>query len=110
MTSSKKLKELFEINFFSQSEFTQYLVKPMLRNKKGNIAGERPGRSPNVLDTPTLRQLNDNTASLTKLSQSMDKLAKALEKTQTTLAGTKVAKDALVAVIAKEIGPNQSLA
>ncbi len=37
MTTSKKLKELFEINFFSQSEFTQYLIKPMLKNKKGNI-------------------------------------------------------------------------
>ena len=37
MTSSNKLKELFEINFFSQSTFTQYLVKSMIKNKKGNI-------------------------------------------------------------------------
>ena len=37
MTSSNKLKELFLINFFSQSTFTQYLVKSMIKNKKGNI-------------------------------------------------------------------------
>ena len=37
MTSSNKLRELFEINFFSQSTFTQYLVKSMIKNKKGNI-------------------------------------------------------------------------
>ena len=27
MTSIKNLKELFEINFFSQSNFTQYILK-----------------------------------------------------------------------------------
>ena len=37
MTSSDKLKELFEINFFSQSKFTQYISKSMIKNKKGNI-------------------------------------------------------------------------
>ena len=37
MTSSKKLKELFEINFFAQSKFTQYISKSMIKNKKGNI-------------------------------------------------------------------------
>jgi 3-oxoacyl-[acyl-carrier protein] reductase len=37
MTSSDKLKELFEINFFSQSQFTQYISKSMIKNKKGNI-------------------------------------------------------------------------
>jgi 3-oxoacyl-[acyl-carrier protein] reductase len=37
MTSSKKLKEIFEINFFAQSKFTQYISKSMIKNKKGNI-------------------------------------------------------------------------
>jgi len=37
MTSIKKLKEVFEINFFSQTIFTQYILKSMIKNKKGNI-------------------------------------------------------------------------
>tara|TARA_Y100000590_G_scaffold461217_1_gene622307 strand:+ start:30295 stop:31041 length:747 start_codon:yes stop_codon:yes gene_type:complete len=37
MTPTKKLKELFEINFFSQTVFTQYLLKSMVKNKKGSI-------------------------------------------------------------------------
>ena len=37
MTSEKKLKEIFEINFFSQTTFTQYILKPMIKNKKGSI-------------------------------------------------------------------------
>ena len=37
MTSKKKLKELFEINFFSQSLFTQYISKSMIKNKSGSI-------------------------------------------------------------------------
>jgi len=37
MTSSKKIKELFEINFFSQFKFTQYISKSMIKNKSGNI-------------------------------------------------------------------------
>ena len=37
MTSLKKLKEIFEINFFSQTLFTQYILKPMVKNKKGSI-------------------------------------------------------------------------
>jgi|TARA_B110000027_G_scaffold70404_1_gene75268 3-oxoacyl-[acyl-carrier protein] reductase len=37
MTTLKKLKEIFEINFFSQSTFTQYILKSMIKNKKGNI-------------------------------------------------------------------------
>ena len=37
MTSIKKLKEVFEINFFSQANFTQYILKSMVKNKKGNI-------------------------------------------------------------------------
>jgi len=37
MTTSDKLKEIFEINFFSQSKFTQYISKSMIKNKKGNI-------------------------------------------------------------------------
>ena len=37
MTPVKKLKELFEINFFSQTIFTQYILKSMIKNKKGSI-------------------------------------------------------------------------
>ena len=37
MTSIKKLKEVFEINFFSQTIFTQYILKSMIKNKNGNI-------------------------------------------------------------------------
>ena len=37
MTSIKKLKEMFEINLFSQTIFTQYILKSMIKNKKGSI-------------------------------------------------------------------------
>ena len=37
MTSVKKLKELFEVNFFSQTIFTQYILKSMIKNKRGSI-------------------------------------------------------------------------
>ena len=37
MTSIKKLKEIFEINFFSQTAFTQYILKSMIKNKRGSI-------------------------------------------------------------------------
>ena len=37
MTPAKKLKELFEVNFFSQTIFTQYILKSMIKNKKGSI-------------------------------------------------------------------------
>ena len=37
MTSIKKMKELFEINFFSQTIFTQFMIKSMIKNKRGNI-------------------------------------------------------------------------
>jgi len=37
MTSSKKLEEIFKINFFSQSIFTQYIVKAMIKKKNGAI-------------------------------------------------------------------------
>ena len=37
MTSLKKLKEIFETNFFSQTVFTQYLIKSMIKIKKGSI-------------------------------------------------------------------------
>ena len=37
MTSIKKLKEVFEIDFFSQTNFTQYILKSMMKNKKGSI-------------------------------------------------------------------------
>jgi len=37
MTTVKKLKEIFEINFFSQTLFTQFILKSMVKNKKGSI-------------------------------------------------------------------------
>ena len=37
MTSIKKLKEIFQINFFSQTIFTQYILKSMIKKKKGSI-------------------------------------------------------------------------
>ena len=37
MTPIKKLKELFEVNFFSQTTFTQYILKSMIKNKRGSI-------------------------------------------------------------------------
>jgi 3-oxoacyl-[acyl-carrier protein] reductase len=37
MTTIKKFKEIFQVNFFSQLEFTQILIKSMIRQKKGNI-------------------------------------------------------------------------
>ncbi len=37
MTSIKKLKEVFETDFFSQTIFTQYILKSMIKNKKGSI-------------------------------------------------------------------------
>tara|TARA_A100001011_G_C14314821_1_gene847436 strand:+ start:2563 stop:3321 length:759 start_codon:yes stop_codon:yes gene_type:complete len=37
MTSIKKMKELFEINFFSQTVFTQFMIKSMIKNKCGSI-------------------------------------------------------------------------
>ena len=37
MTSIKKLKEIFETDFFSQTILTQYILKSMIKNKNGNI-------------------------------------------------------------------------
>ena len=37
MTSIKKLKELFETDFFSQTLFTQYILKSMIKKKSGSI-------------------------------------------------------------------------
>ncbi len=37
MTKMQEIKEEFEVNFFSQIEFTQYISKFMLRRKKGSI-------------------------------------------------------------------------
>ena len=37
MTSLKKLKEVFETNFFSQTIFTQYILKSMIKKKTGSI-------------------------------------------------------------------------
>ena len=37
MTSEKNLKEIFQINFFSQIYLTQMISRAMAKNKKGNI-------------------------------------------------------------------------
>ena len=37
MTSEKKLKEMFQVNFFSHVHLTQLISREMARNKKGNI-------------------------------------------------------------------------
>ncbi|MFB2517408.1 SDR family NAD(P)-dependent oxidoreductase [Lysinibacillus sp. OTC-L20] len=37
MTGVEKMKEVFEINFFSQIIFTQYVIKLMMRQKSGSI-------------------------------------------------------------------------
>ena len=37
MSSKKKLNDIFEINFFSQTVFTQYILKSMVKKKYGNI-------------------------------------------------------------------------
>ena len=37
MTSIEKIKEIFDINFFSQLKLTQKLMKIMIKNKKGSI-------------------------------------------------------------------------
>ena len=37
MTSMQKLKEMFEINYFSQMLFTQYISRTMMRQKSGSI-------------------------------------------------------------------------
>jgi 3-oxoacyl-[acyl-carrier protein] reductase len=53
MTSLEKLREVLEINFFSQLQFSQYIVKLMVRQKYGSIVNvtstaaldANPGRS-----------------------------------------------------------------
>jgi 3-oxoacyl-[acyl-carrier protein] reductase len=53
MTTMEKMKEIFEINFFSQILFTQYIVKMMIRQRNGSIVNisssaaidANPGRS-----------------------------------------------------------------
>ena len=37
MTSKKKLEEIFLVNFFSQTVFTQYMLKSMVKKKSGSI-------------------------------------------------------------------------
>lgn len=37
MTPMEKMREVFEVNFFSPFAFTQYIVKLMVRNKKGSV-------------------------------------------------------------------------
>ena len=39
MTSTKKLKDIFETNFFSQTIFTQYILKSMIKQKSGSVVG-----------------------------------------------------------------------
>src|SRR3989338_7008511 len=53
MSSLDKIREVFEVNFFSQMVFTQMIIKLMLRNKRGSIVNisssagldGNPGRS-----------------------------------------------------------------
>lgn len=37
MTTMEQLKKVFEVNFFSQIMFSQYITKLMLQNKKGSV-------------------------------------------------------------------------
>ena len=37
MTPIQKIKDLFQVNFFSQILFTQYIVKKMIKKKEGSI-------------------------------------------------------------------------
>lgn len=37
MTSLKDIKEIFEINFFAQTMFTQFIIKSMIKKKSGSI-------------------------------------------------------------------------
>ena len=37
MTTEEKLKKIFDVNFFAQSIFTQYILKSMMKNKEGSI-------------------------------------------------------------------------
>jgi 3-oxoacyl-[acyl-carrier protein] reductase len=37
MTPKKKLEEIFQVNFFSQTTFTQYILKSMVKKKSGSI-------------------------------------------------------------------------
>ena len=37
MTSEKQIKEIFQVNYFSQIYFTQLISRAMVKNKKGNI-------------------------------------------------------------------------
>ena len=37
MTKIEKIKQIFDINFFSQLEFTQIIIKKMLKNKGSSI-------------------------------------------------------------------------
>ena len=37
MTSRKLFEEIFEINYFAQTSFTQQIIKPMIKNKSGSV-------------------------------------------------------------------------
>ena len=37
MTSLKDVKEIFEINFFAQTIFTQFIIKSMVKKKSGSV-------------------------------------------------------------------------
>lgn len=53
MTSVEKMREIFEVNFFAQMAFTQYIVRLMARQKSGSVINisssaaidANPGRS-----------------------------------------------------------------
>jgi 3-oxoacyl-[acyl-carrier protein] reductase len=53
MTSMEKMREVFEVNFFAQMAFTQYIVRLMARQKSGSVINisssaaidANPGRS-----------------------------------------------------------------
>jgi 3-oxoacyl-[acyl-carrier protein] reductase len=53
MTSMEKMREVFEVNFFAQVAFTQYIVRLMARQKSGSVINisssaaidANPGRS-----------------------------------------------------------------
>ena len=68
---------------------------------------KQPAANPNILQPSQLSQRQqvqtDNSTAIKQLGSSMNRLAKALEKTEVTLANKKVAKDAVVDLLTKAI-------
>ena len=68
---------------------------------------KQPATNPNILQPSQLSQRQqvqtDNSTAIKQLGSSMNRLAKALEKTEVTLANKKVAKDAVVDLLTKAI-------